>query len=800
MKLIYVFLIAVLCLSFTSATRYEYYDESDDTQYPLTGIGEITSQTFTIGTVGADEAFAATNITLKLFRVSNPTILNVSLRGVTLATGKPNSTIFAHNNSFNVGAITEDTDGAWYNLKLTSVYDLQPSTQYAVVVSCPACDGTDYVQWKQDTADGYAGGQFWYSTNGEVSWTELNRDNMFEIHGGFAGATVNWINTTLKLPANNSATTNTYVNFTAEIIAHGNINLTNWTVYLWNSTNALINSTLRTLTGNLNNTNLYVGDLQPESYHWNAKACARNTTGYSLCNMSIYNYTFLIDTLVQNNNISNLTTAETAQETFIQNITTAGSEPTNVRLWYNGTYYTATTTNPSGDDYLFTATIQIPTGNGTKYWKYSYELDGIKRNTTANPQYVAKTIFQMCNSTMLVKYLNLTFKDEGTLAGVNASITYSSWVYWLGDGSINKTYTYTNSTGDHNIPLCAVPSARTLNVKPYVQYKSGAEYPQRIWNPSTLSLTNSTLNQTLYLLSSTSGQYVTFQVINSAEQSLQGVLVTATRTIDGVSTTVASGTTGADGSVTFWLDPNFVHSFTFVRSGYTTYSTSFTPTQTSYTITMGSAGATTQNNYYRGISISITPENTTITNRTSYDFTFALSSSYWEVTEFGFILKNITGDALGSVSEGTNGGVATLNINTANYTQILMDYYWVIEGNYTNGTRLWYVSSTGLSKFSIRSLIEDFKNYFNVGIFGLDNFGLAIITFLLIFVTTGIMSYKFGITNPASISVFVFTLILFFDVGLGLLDNLNPVGAIPHFITVLTGIIMVGVMFREFYR
>ena len=62
------------------------------------------------------------------------------------------------------------------------------------------------------------------------------------------------------------------------------------------------------------------------------------------------------------------------------------------------------------------------------------------------------------------------------------------------------------------------------------------------------------------------------------------------------------------------------------------------------------------------------------------------------------------------------------------------------------------------------------------------------------------MSYKFGITSPAAISAFVFTLVLFLDVGLNMMENLNPVGAIPHFITVLTGIIMVGMVFREVYR
>ena len=129
-----------------------------------------------------------------------------------------------------------------------------------------------------------------------------------------------------------------------------------------------------------------------------------------------------------------------------------------------------------------------------------------------------------------------------------------------------------------------------------------------------------------------------------------------------------------------------------------------------------------------------------------------------------------------------------------------MYYYWVVDGNYTNGTSgIWYVSDTEFSEFSLRYFFTDLNLYIASGLFGLDNFGLTIFLFLLIFISTGIMSYKFGLTSPAAISVFVFTLILFLDVGIKIMENVNPVGAIPHFITVFTGIIMIGLIW-EAYR
>ena len=81
------------------------------------------------------------------------------------------------------------------------------------------------------------------------------------------------------------------------------------------------------------------------------------------------------------------------------------------------------------------------------------------------------------------------------------------------------------------------------------------------------------------------------------------------------------------------------------------------------------------------------------------------------------------------------------------------------------------------------------------------NFTVAIITFLIIFMFTGIMSYKFGLVSPASISFIVFGLVYFFDYaipGTSLLDKATSGAGIPsHSLTFLAGLIFLVLLIRE---
>ena len=506
--------------------------------------------------------------------------------------------------------------------------------------------------------------------------------------------------------------------------------------------------------------------------------------------------------IFENAETYNTTVYETGIETFSINVT-ANTSLTAASLIYKGTSYAA---SQSGT--VWSRTLDIPEGVGSNSfnWSFTYAGDTIVSDTST--QTVSGTNFSLCGGDGgSVPFLNFTFKDESDLSVINnGTIPSSTWNYWLGTGTVNKTYTLINNTGNPSYAFCSTPPDRNLTIDYTLQYEDQeGDYIQRLLNPGVLSFSNDTTDTILYLLKSTDGIYVTFQVIDLTETGINDVVVVGTRVIDAVTTTVASGTTDAAGAVTFFLDSDFEHTFTFTATGYDVYTTSIFPTQSSYTIQLG--GTTTPFvDYYNQVKRTINPSNNTLFNDTAYDFDLILDSDYWTVSEFGFVLTNSSGSSVASASTSSNGGTATVNYNIGNTTDYIgMNYYWVINGNYTNGSTSWYVLSSSGTDWSIRNFFTDFNNYTSdEGLFGMGNFGKTILVFLIIFMFVGIMSYKFGLVSPAGIAALIFGLVAFFDVGVNLIPDpiftSGAFSAVSNFPTIIMGLILVGILAREVWR
>lgn len=502
-----------------------------------------------------------------------------------------------------------------------------------------------------------------------------------------------------------------------------------------------------------------------------------------------------------NQSIANITSIETDNEAFSSNITSS-SAISSATLVYNFTSYSATVTNLGGNIYRLSRNIVIPLISKSTYlnaffWNVTF-ANGT--NVLTNPvlQTTTQTNLSICGaSPQNLLYYNISFKNEtSSQERINASVTSSTWSYWLGDGSINRSLSYSNSSESREYNFCFTPKYRSVNVDLSFSYDN-AESEQRTYSPDTFLLTNSSTSTTLFLLPSTSGQYVTFQVINTAQQALSGVEVTASRTGIG---TIETGTTDSSGSVTFFLNPNFAYNFVFSKTGFDDFETTITPTQTSYTITMGgTSGSTNSTNSASGMSFVILPSQKTLNNGTTYNFNLTLNSSYWSLDSWGFTLQNKSGYVFDSeTSSSSNGGFLSTNLNTGENKTIVMNYFWVINGVYNNATVTWGVIDLSGNGLSIFQFFTDLRSYVSLGFFGLDDVGLGIITFFAIFLITGVMSYKFGINSPAAIMAFIFSLTMFFDIGLGLVPN--PIGAIPHAPTFLMAIIFVAMFFREMGR
>jgi len=564
-----------------------------------------------------------------------------------------------------------------------------------------------------------------------------------------------------------------------------NEDIDNMTLYI----NSVLNDT-NELTG-LTNTTTFNKSVIFGTYNWFARMC----TNVSICvNTTVR--TFTRSPMINVGESFNSTTYETAREIFIINITSDGAETLTGKLVYNGTTYTGTKTG-NDTNATFTATIDIPAKVQNKSFHWDISYGSITTSTTDLQQKVSLTSLGLCNTTLAQEYVNISFKDEESLANINGTIPASTWTYYIGSGTETKALSFINNTANYNYEFCASPNTSIFKINPSVQYASSG-YPQRVWNPGAEDYDNASTNKVLYLLSSATGQDVTFQVINSVNQVLSGVDVTINRTIDSVVTTVGSGTTGAEGSLTFFLSKNFIHDFTFEKTGFTTQQLSFAPTQTAYTITLAGGTDALSEDFTKGINASILPSaGTELFNSTTYNFNYSLTSSFWDVSAMGFILKLPNGTILGATNQAST-GFLSLNFDTANYSIIVMDYFWTINDTNVTRTTRWNVMNTELTDWSIKNFFTDFNAYLDAGIFGIDNFGRYLIIFLILFISVGVMSFKFGLTSPMTIISLIFAIIFFFDVAVGLLPN--PVGAVPNFPTFIAALILIITIFREVTR
>lgn len=556
--------------------------------------------------------------------------------------------------------------------------------------------------------------------------------------------------------------------------------------YDYNGTNFTISGAI---SGEFNQSNITLSDKK------NVTIYANDTAGNLA--MEVFEWDYKV---FENSRTHNLSSYETAYETYSINVT-ANSSLTGVNLLFNGTSFQMTNQG-SG---IWTYSRDLPSsiiGTNNFYYQFTYGGDTI--NSDISSQVVSSIVFNICDATYTTPFLNLTFKDEEDSSTLNASIPSSTWVYYLGSGLVNKTYTYSNTSLNYNYTFCATPTDRVLNIDPYIQYKQDPNYPQRIWDLGVQQYNSSLTTQNLYLLNSADGIYVTFQVINLAEQSLEGVVVNATRIIDGSEVLISSGTTGSAGTITFLLNPDFTHTFNFYLEGYPSLSTSLAPTSSSYTITLGGESSS-EESYLQGISFLTSPSRTFLDKNTIHNFSLSLSSIYWDLDEWGFNLSYSNGTLIGSNSSniGTGGTLYIFDVNVSNSEAVVMQGYYILNGTtyLFNLPRIWKIQETDGTEFSIFNFFNRVNAYTEAEFFGISNFGKLLISAILLISTAGIMTSRYGINSEATITGIIFSIVFLLEVGLEFIPPITiPATGITlprGILTAITFIVTVALLIRE---
>ena len=517
------------------------------------------------------------------------------------------------------------------------------------------------------------------------------------------------------------------------------------------------------------------------------ESCSTNKTSSTSCSISGSNETFFIGL---GNIGQNQTTAIYETDIGYYNITfnVSSGTPT-ANLWFNGTKRTATGTNIFGNTWRFISNTNIgvaPTDESIGIKNLIWEIisGALRFNTTVVTQNLDPINLTICGpSPHNIPYINFTFKNETVdQENINASITSSTWNYYLQSSSRNKSLSYSNSTEWNGFNFCFTPAHKGVSTDISLSYDNGYS-DQRTYTPSTQSLTNSSVLKTLFLLPQSDAILVTFQVLNPAEQAISGAQLTLSRSGFGE---VATAQTGDSGTATIPLNPNFVYTLQVTAGGFPSFTASQAFSTNEFTVILGASGAANNTDFYRGINWVIEPRASSLINNTDYNFNATLNSTFHTVSEFGFTLGNGS-DIFSTQTATTNGGILNVDLTTGTNKSIVMNYFWVINGSYNNVTRTWAVTDLDGQQFSLWRFFSDLSIFANQGIFGLNSFAVSMIAFLIIFGVVGVGSLMFGITSPSIVMFLTLGVTWFVDMAIDLVDPNNFLTGIVAVIAIAVG-------------
>jgi len=391
------------------------------------------------------------------------------------------------------------------------------------------------------------------------------------------------------------------------------------------------------------------------------------------------------------------------------------------------------------------------------YWDY----------TLNNQRYNTSIYTQEINSIFLTRWGNLS-----NASVINFTI-YNEVSNTVISGNIDGTFNYLEGTvdfdveGETNFSLAIYPEGATTSGN-YTIYYSAAGHPERRYNEPLAVYSNNTQIVKLYLLNTSLGGYATFRIQDIYQNPLTEVTGKMEKVIDGSLVTVEQQSSDGSGLMTFFVNPDDDYTFTFSKTGYTSYSATIRPITTEiYTITLEQEGAEVIPPYSAEVKYFFTPTNTVLNNGTKYNFTFNLTSEYWDIEDCTLYIKNTTNTLNSSSDSFTNNNcLITIEYDVGKQTTIISEAKYTLNSIVNTVSIQYTVQYTYKGEFSLMNFIDDIKAFSSAGF---DDFTRSIIVFIVIF---GIVAYASsqmaGLREPETLIILAWALVMVFSY-LGLL-------------------------------
>jgi len=298
----------------------------------------------------------------------------------------------------------------------------------------------------------------------------------------------------------------------------------NWTISdlnldtIWYSYNG-VNTTL---SGAINETNITLA-----TSPWNLTLWANDTLGNT--NYTYINWTYY---LFEGSSTYSSAAYETTQEELeIEVEAQPGLSAISARLWYDGVSYSSTVTNPSGDTYNATNTLEIPLidVDGTKsfWWDFDFTLANgtdFNVNSSAKTQTVNRTWLTECNTTYTTDFVNFSVYDaENPFPIANATIKiFWEWYINTSNGNVKRNHSWENISEVGNTwSFCGSPASKSFIVDGTIEY-DGVDFAKNFYYlGDSFTLSNATTNISLYLLNDSDATLTVLRVQDGAQNPLE---------------------------------------------------------------------------------------------------------------------------------------------------------------------------------------------------------------------------------------------------------------------------------------
>lgn len=301
-------------------------------------------------------------------------------------------------------------------------------------------------------------------------------------------------------PTNGNVNSSSVIILTANASTTNGQNLTNMTIYVYNST-SLFNLSTKSVFGSINTSSWNISDLSfYENYTWNVLSC----TTYNNCIFAPLNFSF-IQSFTINSEAYNANTLVGNVETFIINITIpSGVSFDSGILRYSNLSFTPTLSS-IGNDKILNASITIPsnlTGSNLFFW--SFTLNGININSTAHTQATSPisspSVGATCGFADYSPALNFTLVDEANFTGLTSDITYN-FRYGITNSSFFVSNGTLSNTGNFifcfNFSTSSFYKITSFEVA-YNAFPANSYVVRKYYLFDDMVLTNNTNNLTLY--------------------------------------------------------------------------------------------------------------------------------------------------------------------------------------------------------------------------------------------------------------------------------------------------------------